>query len=230
MCQDRCQDTYRPPLRLGAGRLCGLLADAGLLADGLAGGGGWLEAYAAGWRLLAFLGAGEARREGRRRWWCCRWRSGRRGDGLPVVACWVAAGGLPVVAWAAAICGGNSAVFNRLLNIFPYAFAVCGCFVFVLCRSAIPAGAAWPMMTGGPRPGCAAAAPGPGCSRQAGRQVLGGGVAEKAAASLGMGGEYSHILPRTLPGYRKTWRRVLWNPGRKLSGAYSWLSKISSFY
>ena len=85
------------------------------------------------------------------------------------------------------------------------------------------------MMTGGPRPGCAAAAPGPGCSRQAGRQVLGGGVAEKAAASLGMGGEYSHILPRTLPGYRKTWRRVLWNPGRKLSGAYSWLSKFQVF-
>lgn len=34
-CKDRCQDTYQPPLRLGAGR------------------------------LLAFLGAGEARREGR---------------------------------------------------------------------------------------------------------------------------------------------------------------------
>lgn len=52
------------PLRLGAGRRCGLLAAAGLLVDGLAGGGGWLEAYAAGWRMLAFLGAGEARREG----------------------------------------------------------------------------------------------------------------------------------------------------------------------
>lgn len=129
----------------------------------------------------------------------------------------------------AAICGGNSAVFKRLLNISPSAFAVCYCFVSVLCYSAIPAGAAWPMMTGGPRPGCAAAAPGPGCGRQAGGQVLGGGVAEKAAASLGMGGEYSHILPRTLPGYRKTWRRVLWNPGRKLSGAYSWLSKFQVF-
>ena len=32
-------------------------------ADVLGGGGGWLEAYAAGWRMLAFLGAGEARRE-----------------------------------------------------------------------------------------------------------------------------------------------------------------------
>ena len=40
------------PLRLGAGRRCGLLA------DGLGGVGG-------GWRLLAFLGAGDARREGR---------------------------------------------------------------------------------------------------------------------------------------------------------------------
>ena len=39
------------PLRLWAGRLCGLLA------DGLGGVGG-------GWRMLAFLGAGEARREG----------------------------------------------------------------------------------------------------------------------------------------------------------------------
>ena len=39
------------------------------------------------WRLLAFLGAGEARREGRRRgWWCCRWLPGRLGDGLPGMA------------------------------------------------------------------------------------------------------------------------------------------------
>ena len=80
------------PPRLGAGRLCGLLADAGLLADGLGG----------GWRMLAFLGAGEARREGRRRGWCCRWRPGRRGDGLPAVAFWVAclaaSGCLPGVA------------------------------------------------------------------------------------------------------------------------------------
>ena len=68
-------DKKRGVLRLVAGRRCGLLVDAGLLADGLAGGGGWLEAYAAGWRMLAFLGAGEARREGR-----------RRGDGLPGMA------------------------------------------------------------------------------------------------------------------------------------------------
>ena len=59
-------------------------------------------------RLLAFLGAGEARRERRRRgWWCCRWRSGRRGDGLPGMAFWVAclaaSGGLPAGGWAAVI-------------------------------------------------------------------------------------------------------------------------------
>ena len=44
-------------------------------------------------RLLAFLGAGDAMRKDR-----------RLGDGLPVVAFWVAclpsAGGLPLVAWA----------------------------------------------------------------------------------------------------------------------------------
>ena len=60
------------------------------------------------WRMLAFLGAGEARRERRRRgWWCCRWRSGRRGDGLPGMAFWVAclaaSGGLPAGGWAAVI-------------------------------------------------------------------------------------------------------------------------------
>ena len=50
------------------------------------------------WRLLVFLGAGEARREGRRwGWWCCRWRPVRRGDGLPVVAFWVVCWRLLVV-------------------------------------------------------------------------------------------------------------------------------------
>ena len=39
------------------------------------------------WRMLAFLGAGDARREGRRRWWWrCRWLPGLRGDGLPGMA------------------------------------------------------------------------------------------------------------------------------------------------
>ena len=58
------------PLRLGAGRRCGLLA------DGLGG-------VCGGWRLIAFLGAGDARREGPPpgRWsagdgWGGRWSGG----------------------------------------------------------------------------------------------------------------------------------------------------------
>ena len=80
--KDRCQDTYSP-LRLVAGRL---------LADGLGGAVVcWrLLLLSEAGRLLAFLGAGDARREGRR----------RRGDGLPGMA---AAGNDP-----AAICGGDS--------------------------------------------------------------------------------------------------------------------------
>ena len=109
--------------------------------------------------------------------------------------------------------------FNSQLNIFLSAFCACGFFVPVLCRYAIPAGAAWPMMTGGPRPGCAAAVPGPGAAGR--REGTMGGVAEKAAASLGMGGEYSHTSPRTLPGYRKLAGVVLRNPGWKLSGSSS---------
>ena len=39
------------------------------------------------WRMLAFLDAGEARREGRRRGWrCWLWLPGLRGDGLPGMA------------------------------------------------------------------------------------------------------------------------------------------------
>ena len=96
------------PPRLGAGRLCGLLADAGLLADGLAGGGGWLEAYAAGWRMLAFLGAGEARREGRRLGVAVlsvassaagRWSAGGGLLGGLIGGFWLSAGG----GWAAVI-------------------------------------------------------------------------------------------------------------------------------
>ena len=78
------------------------------------------------WRMLAFLGAGEERREGRRRgWWCCRWLPGRRGDGLQGMD---GAGNGP-----AAICGGNSAVFNQPLTIFLVVAMVWRLAVFFLC-------------------------------------------------------------------------------------------------
>ena len=80
-----------------------------------------------------------------------------------------------------------------------------------------------------PAPRLRCGGPWPRMQQAGGQAGTRGGVAEKAAASLGMGGEYSHIPPRTLPGYRKTWQRVLWNPSRKLSGAYSWLSKFQVF-
>ena len=67
-----------------------------------------------GWRMLAILGAGEARREGR-----------RRGDGLPGMA---GAGNDP-----AAICGGNSAVFNQPLTTFLVVAMVWRLAVFALC-------------------------------------------------------------------------------------------------
>ena len=118
--------------------------------------------------------------------------------------------------------------FKRLLNISLSAFFVCGFFVSVLCRYAIPAGGACAMMTGGPRPGCATVAPGPGAAGR--REGTMGGVAEKAAASLGMGGEYSNTSPRTLPGYRKIAGVVLRNPALKLSGSSSGLPNGEGFF
>ena len=84
------------------------------VVDGLAGGGGWLEAYAAGWRMLAFLGAGDARRK-------------RDAAGVMVCRGWLG-GGDP-----AAICGGNSAVFNQLLTTFHAVAMVWRLTVFFLC-------------------------------------------------------------------------------------------------
>ena len=180
-CKDRCKDTYQPPLRLWAGRLCGLLAAAGLSG-------------------------------------CRRGKAGR----------WSAGGG-----WAAVIRRRSAAVFNRLLNISPSAFDVCGCFVFVLCHSAIPAGAAWPMMAGGPRPGSAAAAPGPGCSRQAGRlagrQVLWGGSGKSGGLSGNGGRIFPHppsdpsgVSENMAAGSLESWPEIIWG----LCLAF----KISSFY
>ena len=102
--------------------------------------------------------------------WVPEMQGGRAAAGVMVCRGWLG-GGDP-----AAICGGDSAVFNSAINNFPCCCngleSSCVLSVFLLPILAV---SAWPMMTGGPRPGCAAAAPGPGCGRQAGRQVLGEG-------------------------------------------------------
>ena len=88
---------------------------------GAAPAGGRAALWSAGgcfcYRLLAFLGAGDARRKGR-----------RRGDGLPVVAC-LAAAGLRVDGLG----GGNSAVFNQPLTTFLVVAMVLRITVFLLC-------------------------------------------------------------------------------------------------
>ena len=98
-----------------------------------------------GWRLMLQAGGclpfwgpemqgGRARRRGL---WCCRRRPGRLGDGLLVVACLAAAGGLLGMAEVgndpAAICGGNSAVFNQPLTTFLVIAMVWRLTVFFLC-------------------------------------------------------------------------------------------------
>ena len=79
------------------------------------------------WRLLAFLGAGDARRKGP-----AAGVGGAVGGGLLG-----GAGGLPGMAGAgdgpAAICGGNSAVFNQPLTIFLAVAMVWWLSVFFLC-------------------------------------------------------------------------------------------------
>ena len=64
-------------------------------------------------------------------------RARRLGDGLPGMAFWVAclaaSGGLPAGGWAAAICGGNSSVFNQLLTTFIVVAMVWRLAVFFLC-------------------------------------------------------------------------------------------------
>ena len=123
-------DKKRGVLRLGAGRRCGLLV------DGLGGGcyrmaGG---CWAAGGRSAAGLisaaclsGGRRCKEEGPRRrgWRCCRWRPWLRGDGL----LWMAGAGND----SAAICGGNSAVFNQPLTTFHVVAMVLGLTVFFLC-------------------------------------------------------------------------------------------------
>ena len=75
------------------------------------------------WRMLAFLGAGDARREGR-----AAGVGGAVGGGQ--------GGGVLVclrIVWAAAICGGNSAVFNQPLTTFLVVAMVWRLAVFFLC-------------------------------------------------------------------------------------------------
>lgn len=140
--------------------------------------------------MLAFLGAGEARREGRRRGWrCCRWRPGRRGDGLPVVACWAAclaaSGCLPAGGWAAVICGGNSAVFNQLLTIFLVVAMVWRLPVFFLCSYCL----FWRLLGRFRLPGAGAAVGGPVVvlGELSTGTIKGGGSGKRAGVFLGWG-------------------------------------------
>ena len=158
-----------------------------------------------------------------------------RGDGLPVVACLAAAGGLPGMSAAgnvpAAICGGNLEIFNQLLTTIRCgAMDWCGS-VFNLCISAIyrpPGGDSVSRGRGWGAGGLGRSGRQGGDTRPAR-----GGVAEKGPASPRAGEEYCPTSSSPLHGLwgcRKTGRVVLWNPCRKLSGTCSRLFKISSFY
>lgn len=74
------------------------------------------------WRMLAFLGAGDARMDG-------------PPPGLVVLSVAARAPGRWSVGdgWAAAICGGNSVVFNQQLTIFLVVAMVWRLPVFFLC-------------------------------------------------------------------------------------------------
>ena len=131
----------------------------------------------------------------------------------------------------AAICGGNSDVFNQqLTTISCGAMDWCG-YVFYLCISAIyrpPGGDSVSRGRGWGAGGLGRSGRQGGDTRSAR-----GGVAEKGTASPRTGEEYcptSSPPLHGLGGCRKTGRVVLWNPCRKLSGTCSRLFKISSFY
>lgn len=191
--------------------------------------------------MLAFLGAGEARGKRDAAWAggavcgvqgggamvCRRWPSGRL---LVVCRGWLG-GGDP-----AAICGGNSAVFNQQLTIFLVVAIIWRLTVFFLCsyclfwrrlgRFRLPgAGRGLADGLGGLRGGLGLLAV--GC------WIRKGGVAEKGTVLLRMGVEY---CPTSSPplhglwGWRKTGRVSFCNPGLKSSEPHAGLSKISSFY
>ena len=162
-------------------------------------------------RLLAFLGAGDARREGPPPG---RWSAGADG-----------AGNVP-----AAICGGNSAVFNQLLTTFLVVAMVWRLAVFFLCsyrqfwrcwrlfRS--PGAGRWWSVSGG------------GLGLLAVGSWNGRGSGKRDGASQDGGRVLPHILP-TPPrtwGWRKTGRVAFCNAGLKSSEPHAGLSKISSFY
>ena len=142
-------------------------------------------------------------------WWPERQggRARRRGDGLPGMA---GAGNGP-----AAICGGNSDVFNQQLTIFLVVAMVWRIAVFFLCsyclfwrrlgRFRFPG--AWAVV-GGLRGGLGLLAVGSGNGRGSGK---------RDGASQDGGRVFPHILPtppRTL-GWRKTGRGSFCNPGLK---------------
>ena len=181
-------------------------APAGCRAALWSSGGCWAAGGWSGrcwWRLAAAcLSGGRRGKEGGPR---------RRGDGLPVVACLAAAGGLPGMDGAgnvpAAICGGDSAVFNQPLTIFLVVAIVWWLAVFFLCsyrqfrwcwrlfRS--PGAWRWWAVSG---------------------VVWGGwlldqgmgGVAEKGTVLLRMGVEYCPTSSRSLHG--------LWGGGKQAGG------------
>ena len=147
----------------------------------------------------------------------------RRGDGLPGMA---GAGNGP-----AAICGGNSAVFNQQLTIFLVVAMVWWLSVFFLCsyrqfrrcwrlfRS--PGAGRWWSVSGG---GLGLLAVGSGDGRGSGK---------RDGASQDGGRVLPHILPsppRTFGGWRKTGRVSFCKPCVKSSEPHAGLSKISSFY
>ena len=147
-----------------------------------------------------------------------------RGDGLPGMS---AAGNVP-----AAICGGNSAVFNQPLTTFLVIAMVWWLSVFFLC-SYRQFRRGWGLFRS-PGAGRWWSVPGVvwGCWLLAVGSGNGRGSGKRDGASQDGGRVLPHILPtppRTL-GWRKTGRVVLWNPCRKLSGTCSRLFKISSFY
>ena len=163
---------------------------------------------------------GERRRRG---WWCCRWLPGRRGDGLPGMA---GAGNDP-----AAICGGNSEVFNQPLTTFLVVAMVWRLPVFFLCSYCL----FWRRLGRFRLPGAGVEVGGPVVvlGELSTGTIKGGGSGKRVGVFLGWGKIYSPTSSRSLHGllgWWKTGRGSFFNPGLKSSEPHAGLSKISSFY